>query len=114
VRTAAVNFSVCSFAKANKYVFHAAARAEHFDHVLFYESRQRGLGANYRDEFEAAMVTICEMPERFRIEYLPEIRLFHLTRFPITLIFTLSANVVQILAVAHKRRRPGYWVARLH
>lgn len=25
------------------------ARAEHVDHVLFYESRQRGLGASYAE-----------------------------------------------------------------
>ncbi len=96
------------------YLFHAAARAEHIDHVLFYESRQRGLGVSYRDEFDSAMAAICAMPTRFRIEHSPEIRQFHLTRFPITLIFRLSGNVVQILALAHKRRRPGYWVARLH
>jgi hypothetical protein len=39
------------------YVFHAAAQAEHVDHVVFYESRQIGLGAGYVDEFGLAMAT---------------------------------------------------------
>ena len=37
------------------YVFHAAARMEHLDHVAYFESRQPGLGADYLAEFEAAV-----------------------------------------------------------
>lgn len=96
------------------YVFHAAARAEHVDHVVFYESRQIGLGAGYADEFELAMAKICASPEIFRIVHPPAIRKFYLSRFPITIVFRLTGAAVQILALAHKRRRPGYWLARMH
>lgn len=33
------------------YRFHPAAEAEHLEQITFYESRQRGLGARYREHF---------------------------------------------------------------
>ena len=37
------------------------------------------------------------------------IRRFVLPRYPYKLFFTVMANTVKILAVAHNRRMPGYW-----
>ena len=34
-------------------------------------------------------------------------------RFPYSIAFMELATVVRILAVAHEKRRPGYWVGRL-
>jgi toxin ParE1/3/4 len=34
------------------------------------------------------------------------------TRFPFTLVYRLRGDEVEILAVAHARRRPGYWRSR--
>jgi plasmid stabilization system protein ParE len=36
----------------------------------------------------------------------------HFKRFPYTLIFRIKESTVRIIAVAHQRRRPGYWVDR--
>lgn len=33
-------------------------------------------------------------------------------RFPYTLVFRVQDSSIRILAVAHQRRRPGYWVGR--
>jgi hypothetical protein len=33
------------------YSFHPAAAAEHLEQITFYESRQAGLGARYREHF---------------------------------------------------------------
>ncbi len=35
-----------------------------------------------------------------------------LSRFPYTLHYDIDGTVVTVLAVAHHRRRPGYWRAR--
>ena len=94
------------------YFFHAAARVEHLDHVAFYESRLRGLGREYLDEFEAAVQLIVEGPERFRVDAPPDIRRYHLSRFPVTIHYRVLKASVQIVAVAHKRKRPYYWAAR--
>jgi plasmid stabilization system protein ParE len=96
-----------------KHDFHVAARVEHLDHIAYYESRQSGLGREYLAEFEVAIALILEGPSRFPIESTPGIRRYHLRRFPVTLIYRVIGDSVQILAVAHKRRRPGYWAARI-
>jgi plasmid stabilization system protein ParE len=36
-----------------------------------------------------------------------------LSRFPYTVHYDLTGTVVPVLAVAHQRRRPGYWLQRL-
>jgi plasmid stabilization system protein ParE len=93
--------------------FHPAAEAEHLDTIAFYESRQPGLGGSYLHEFEAALSRISQSPTRYRIERKPDIRLLSLIQFPLKIIYRVASGSVQILAVAHKRRRPGYWVGRL-
>lgn len=95
------------------YSFHPGARAEHLDHVAFYESRQSGLGESYLAEFELVMSRICEAPERFAVVGERAIRRVHLRRFPVSVLYRVIAGEVQVLAVAHKRRRPSYWVARI-
>lgn len=95
------------------YRFHPGAEAEHFEAIAFFESRQVGLGAAYLTEFEASMAQVAEMPHRYRVERKPDIRCFFLKRFPFKVIFREVAGEVQILAVSHKRRRPGYWVDRI-
>ena len=93
--------------------FHEAAETEHLEAVAFYESRQAGLGGDYLREFEGALSRIGEAPHRFRIERAPNVRRLSLVRFPLKIIFRELEGSVQILAVAHKRRRAGYWAGRL-
>lgn len=94
------------------YRFHPAAEAEHLEQIAFYESRQPGLGARYREHFMQTMHRVCETPARYAIEHPPDIRRARLRPFPLTVIYRERAAVVQVLAVAHYRRRPGYWIAR--
>lgn len=39
-------------------------------------------------------------------------RRLHLKRFPYTLFFRLDGEFVQVIAIAHQSRRPGYWSGR--
>jgi len=39
-------------------------------------------------------------------------RRYLLRRFPYSVIYQLSENDIRIIAVAHQRRRPNYWVRR--
>jgi hypothetical protein len=41
-----------------------------------------------------------------------EIKRYFINRYRVTLIYRLRGNVVKIGAVAHQRRRPGYWKDR--
>lgn len=94
------------------YRFHPAAEAEHLGQIAFYESRRRGLGARYRDHFLNTIQRVCEQPAQHPIEHPPDIRRVRLRPFPLTLIYRERGGAVQILALAHYRRRPGYWLGR--
>ena len=96
-----------------KIAYHPAAAAEHLDQVHHYATLNAALGAGYVDEFQAALVYISEGVQRFPVISAPAVRRYFLSRFPIAIYFREADGQVQILAVAHKRRRPLYWATRL-
>jgi len=95
------------------YRFHRAALAEHLDEVAFYESRLPGLGADYLDEFEATIARVCATPDLFPRIADSDLRKAGFRRFPFHVIYRASATQIVILAIAHQRRRPAYWVGRI-
>ena len=95
------------------YIFHPNAETEHLESVAFYETKKAGLGASYLSEFESTMAAVCENPHRYPAEQQPNIRRVRMKRFPYNILFKETANTVQVLAVAHKRRHPKYWQSRL-
>jgi toxin ParE1/3/4 len=95
------------------YYFHPAAEAEHLESVAYFESKGPGLGASYLEEFEGIIGTICNAPHRYPIEMQPDVRRIRMKKFPFTILFRESLDDVQVLAVAHNRRRPQYWLGRL-
>jgi hypothetical protein len=54
------------------YGFHPAAEAEHLEQIAFYESRQQGLGARYRDHFLKTIENVCATATRYPIEHPPD------------------------------------------
>ncbi len=95
------------------YVFHPAAEAEHLESVAYFESKRPGLGASYLAEFEKTMEEVCESPQRYPVEKEPDVRRIRMARFPYTVLYRDVSDTVQVLAVAHHRRRPQYWLGRL-
>ncbi|MBD9363715.1 type II toxin-antitoxin system RelE/ParE family toxin [Methylomonas fluvii] len=95
------------------YRFHPGAQHEHLEIIGFYESRQPGLGVAYLAEFESFMISVANMPGRYRVERKPNIRVVSLLKFPYKIIFRDTHAGVQVLAVSHKKRRPDYWLGRL-
>ena len=43
-----------------------------------------------------------------------DLRRYVLRRFPFSLIYSLSSDVLRVEVVAHQSRRPGYWRSRVH
>ncbi|NYS77708.1 type II toxin-antitoxin system RelE/ParE family toxin [Halomonas glaciei] len=96
-----------------KYAFHPAAEAEFLESVGYYESKLQGLGNALIKEFEALAELIGESPKGWQVELEPDIRRAPLHRFPLSIVYREQPRVFQILAVAHDRRRPQYWLDRL-
>lgn len=95
------------------YFFSEAARAEHLENVAYYEDQRPGLGARYLAAFEAALARVCKNPERFPVEFPPSIRRIRIPGFPFNVLYRAVGAGVEVLVVAHHRRRPGYWIERL-
>lgn len=92
--------------------FHPEAEAEHLETVVYYETRRAGLGAHYLLAFEQTLETLRASPRRHRIVHQPDIRRASLARFPLSVIYRETSERIEILAVAHHKRRPAYWMAR--
>ncbi|WP_024299498.1 type II toxin-antitoxin system RelE/ParE family toxin [Methylomicrobium lacus] len=95
------------------YSFHPEAAAEYAEHVAFYKSLRTELGARFHEAVKTVIASICEMPARHHTEVPPDIRRARVQGFPFHVIFREVDGNIQILALAHHRRRPLYWISRL-
>ncbi len=91
--------------------FHRAAELELAAAMEVGEERGRGLGDDLLDEVERVVALLCEFPDLGeRLD--DKRRRFPLRRFPFGIIFRVEGDTLRILAVAHRRQRPGYWRRR--
>lgn len=85
--------------------------------ALWYESRREGLGVEFIEGFEAVLQQIERWAELGHVvPGLPadvQARRLPLPRFPYHVAYLDWNGVIRVLAVAHDRRRPGYWFSRL-
>ena len=91
--------------------YHEAAEEELLNEIGYLEIRAQGLGRRFFAEVQRAERRIAQFPESAE-EILPGIRRYMLRTFQYALIYALEPDGVLILAVAHHRRRPGYWAGR--
>jgi plasmid stabilization system protein ParE len=93
------------------------ASKELFEAAEWYESRQPGLAERLFDEIEHHLALVRERPSAFPIlEASPPdltIRRALLDRFPYALVFLELESEIRIIAVAHHKRRPNYWLHRV-
>ena len=90
---------------------HPEADDEFSAQVWYYDERQEGLGQRFYREVIGQLDWILEYPmiPRLRKRY----RRVNLKVFPFYIAYVIKEDLVWVLAVAHARRRPRYWVHRL-
>ena len=97
--------------------FEAEADAEYRDTGRWYEERRRGLGVQFFDAVDAALEHIVRLPHAGalvpRIPADLPVRRAPVERFPYHVIYIDEGTPIRVLAIAHDRRRPGYWTTRL-
>jgi plasmid stabilization system protein ParE len=91
--------------------FHAAAAREVEGAQAWYEERSMFAAAAVLRELSIATQRIREAPMRYAPAEHGTRRIL-LERFPVTLYYRIREEVVTIVAVAHQKRRPGYWQAQ--
>lgn len=81
--------------------------------AMWYESKRLGLGAEYLAAIDEAFERIVEGPLAWPV-WQPgrPYRRYVVRRFPFVVFFTASADAITVMAVAHAKRRPGYWLDR--
>jgi hypothetical protein len=87
-------------------------RRELADAFRHYESKQPGLGESFRDAAWDAVQRIKRLPNAYATSG-GAIRRCHLRRFPYAITDAAADTEIVIIAVAHLRRKPGYWRGRL-
>ena len=70
------------------------------------------LSDRFLAEIDNALEEIVRFPHRWP-QHLRGTRRFLLTNFPFSIIYRVRTEVIEIVAVAHHKRRPGYWRKRL-
>lgn len=92
--------------------FLRVAQAEFDEAVAWYQTASPGLDLAFRIDVAAKLETVRAYPMSSP-ELVPGIRRASLRRFPYSLIFSIVEGGIVVIAVAHMRRRPRNWRARL-
>ena len=77
----------------------------------FYESVANGLGPDFLEDVQRVIDALCEYPELGR-PVGRGLRRALLRKFPYSLFYAVDSDEILVVAVAHQRRRPGYWRKR--
>ena len=92
--------------------FLTLAQQEVDEAFVWFDERVEGKGVDFLDELDRVVRLVKTYPLA-SIEIEPEIRRCLFARFPYSLIYGIEDETVVVIAVAHNRRSPRYWVDRL-
>lgn len=97
--------------------YHPEALAELRADVAWYEDRGAGLGERFEASVDDIVDTVLEWPESGVVwpgwDSIPVVRSRRVDDFPYRLVYLLQATELVVVALAHQKRKPGYWRDRL-
>ena len=97
--------------------FEDEADREYREAGRWYEARRLALGLEFFDEVDSTIRRIVAFPQAaIRVPGLPPdlpVRRAGVKRFPCHVVFLQTPGAIRILAIAHDRRAPGYWIERI-
>ncbi|WP_298914281.1 type II toxin-antitoxin system RelE/ParE family toxin [uncultured Nostoc sp.] len=93
-------------------VFHPLAEQELVDVASYYEEQNQGLGLDYLTEVEGAINLLMRYPAA-GVVVRGFVRRLILPKFPYSLLYrVVDDDLIRILAIAHHKRKPVYWIGR--
>jgi plasmid stabilization system protein ParE len=93
--------------------FHPEARIEAQAAATWYRKHSREAARGFTRAMAEGIQSVRERPEAWAPWRRVDVRRCLLRRFPYSIFFVLESDVIVIVAIAHHRRRPGYWIPRL-
>jgi toxin ParE1/3/4 len=89
-------------------ILHSEAEIEVLEALDWYADRSALVARAFVHELNLVIVRAAQSPESW-----PKVfggaRRIVFPHFPFNLVFRMNGDVVEIVAVAHQRRRPSYW-----
>lgn len=85
--------------------------------LAWYEERVAGLGLRLVLAVDEAVARIAALPQACsevpRVKARVVVRRARVAGFPYSVAFVELENEVRVIAIAHDKRKPGYWLKRL-
>jgi toxin ParE1/3/4 len=92
--------------------FHPEARFELLGAIEYYRTKSVELARDFYEEVNQSIEELLEFPESSLVIHPVGVRRKVLRRFPYNLLYTADPDELYIVAVAHQKRRPEYWLTR--
>jgi plasmid stabilization system protein ParE len=92
--------------------FHPEAIAEASAAFQWYRQRSPSAAEAFVSEIDRVINKISESPERYP-RYVGNTYRALLRHFPFSIVYRESSREIMVIAIAHGKRRPGYWKNRL-
>lgn len=81
--------------------------------LRWYRKRSDWAAESFAEEVNNAITRILQDPASNR-QIRPNVRTIRVKRYPYSLIYLIYPGTIIIVAIAHDKRRPGYWTRRLN
>jgi plasmid stabilization system protein ParE len=92
--------------------FHPEAKEDFRDALRWYRARSAIASTEFRKTVSGAIRSVAQSSQLCP-KYLYGTRRFVIQRFPFSVVYLDDPDLVTIIAVAHSKRKPGYWKHRL-
>lgn len=92
-------------------LIHPAAEVDAQSARAWYAERNAVAAAQFLTNLDIAIGRIHGSPERWPRVF-GDYRRFILPKFPFSVVYRIHGNEIEVIAIAHHRRRPGYWIER--
>ena len=92
--------------------FHSAATTELEEGGRYYSKLDPDLGLGFRAEISRLIKNIIGNPQMPR-ERSHRYRRVNFHRFPFYLTYVIRSETIYVMAIAHEKRHPDYWIDRL-
>jgi len=88
------------------------AKAELDDAVEYYELQLKGLGLTFKDVARSTIKRVATFLTAWTT-IRPSIRRCIIHKFPYNVLYSIEADCILIIAIAHHHRNPNYWMDRV-
>ena len=92
--------------------FHPAAADEAEAALVWYAARSPRAAGRFLEALADTIEAVSRSPQQFALFHAGTRRAL-LRHFPFYVVFRETSNSIEVMAIAHAKRRPGYWRKRL-